>query len=174
MKIRKRFKIEDFKLGCIFFVPFLNSDKGVFGYIKYNSQTRTNPRSLEMPLADIYNRVCQFDEWSEEIKHGGIKIYDHIFSPGYFYKTRYNTKPMLLTDQYTDIIHPVKYGFFKTGSEKYWYDADAENIAYPDDDEQYRWLRMAFPPYDQQYIEAIFNGENIQYGDPVPGVDYDE
>jgi len=64
-------------------------------------------------MGDIYDRVCKFEDWSEDIKHEKIRIYDHIVNAGDFYKTRYNIKPMLLTDQYTNIIHPVKYGFLE-------------------------------------------------------------
>jgi len=172
MKIKRRPKVEEIELGRIFFVPFLNSDKGVFGYVKYSASRRTNPRSFGFSMCDIYDRICKFDDWSEDIKHEKIRIYDHIVNAGDFYKTRHNIKPMLLTDQYTNIIHPVKYGFFRIGSKKYWYDADAEDIVYPDDESQYRRVEMWFPPYEQLYMEAIFNGENIKYGDPIPGIDY--
>jgi len=91
-----------------------------------------------------------------------------ILSAGYFYKTQHNPTPMVLTDYRTKIIYPVRYGFFKIGSKKYWYDADAKNIVFPENEEQYRQVRMIFPPYDKDYIEAIFRGENIKYGDPIP------
>jgi len=173
MKIKKRPKIEDLKVGRIFFVPFPTGDRGVFGYVKYSASTRTNPNSLEMSMGDIYDYICKLDDWNEDIKQKNIKINDHIINAGYFHKTRYNINPMILTNYYTDIIHSVKEGFFKTDSEKYWYDADAENIVYPDDEKKYRVLRMAFAPYDQEYIEAIFSGKNIKYGDPIPGIDYE-
>jgi len=165
MKIKKRPKVEDLEVGRIFFVPFLNSSEGVFGYVKYSAPTRRNPKSLQISMGDIYDCICKFDEWVEDIKKEKIRIYDHIVNAGYFYKTRHNSKPMILTDQFTDIIHPVRYGFFKNSMDKYWYDADADNIVYPYDEDQYRVLKMAFPPYDQEYIEAIFDGKNIKYGD---------
>jgi len=78
MKIKKRPKVEDLEVGRIFFVPFPNSDEGVFGYVKYSAPTRTNPRSLQVSMGDIYDHVCKFDKWSEDIKQAKIKIYDHL------------------------------------------------------------------------------------------------
>jgi len=164
IKLTRRPEVEDVSLGRIFFVPFQMSDLGAFGYVKYFASTRTNPGSLEFSLCDIYDHICRFDEWSEEIKHKDIKIYDHFINAGYL--------PMLLTNLYTDIIHPVKYGFFKVGSSKYWYDADAKDIVYPEDEDEYRTIRIAFGSYDQEYIEAIFKGETVKYGAPIPGIDH--
>jgi len=166
--MKRRPKFEDFKLGCIFFVPFRDSEKGAFGYMKYDCETRDKTKSLDFPLADIYDRVCKLDEWSEDIKYEKIKIYDMILNVGNFYKTRHNTAPMILTDHHTTIIHPVKYGFFITGSKKYWYDSDAKNIVYPEDESQYRKVMVAFPPYDRNYIEAIFAGKKATYGRLIP------
>jgi|GEM_PF-4245937 len=159
---RPKPKVEDLELGRIFFVPFENSDKGVFGYIKYAAATRTNPRSLEFSMGDIYDRVCKLEDWSEDIKQEKIKIFDILILSGFFRKIRDTRKPMLLTDQYTNIIQPVKYGFFRNDSDWYWYDADAKDIVYPDDDSQYRWVTF-FGGGPQAYIEPIFNGENINY-----------
>jgi len=172
IKLTRRPKINDLKLGRIFFVPFQTSDLGAFGYIKYDVSTRTNPRSLDFEMCDIYDHICRFDEWSDDIKHKDIKIYDQLINAGHFYKTRVNPKPMLLTNLYTDIIHPVKYGFFKIGSDKYWYDADAKDIVYPEDEDEYRIVQIAFGSYDQEYVEAIFKGETVKYGAPIPGIDY--
>jgi len=165
--MKKKPRLEDFKLGSVFFSSFRNDTRGVFGYIKYDYKTRSNPKSFDMPLADIYNRVCRLDEWSEDIKQEKIKIHDMILSAGYFYKTQHNPAPMVLTDYRTKIIHPVRRGFFKIGSKKYWYDADVKNIILPENEEQYRQVEMIFPPYDKDYIEAIFNGKDIKYGDPI-------
>ncbi|KXU38886.1 hypothetical protein AXE65_11260 [Ventosimonas gracilis] len=168
-------KVTDFKLGSIFFVPFRDGVNGVFGYVKYDCNTRSNPKSINLPLADIYNRVCRLDEWSEDIKQEEIKIHDMILSlVNHFHKSYFNTRPMVLTDYHTDIIHPVKYGFFKIGTKKLWYDADAKDVVYPDSDEQYREVEMALAPYDQAYIEAIFIGINVKYGDEIPGFDRED
>jgi len=168
--MKKNSKASKLTVGRVFFVPFQKKidGYGVFGYVKYDASIRTNPRSLVMSLGDIYGRVCRLNEWSDDIKNGEIKIHDMIVNESYFQKTKHNKVPMILTDYYTDIIHPVKHGFFMNDYEKYWYDADATYVNLPKNESRYRRIEISFPPYDQNYIEKIFDGKNIKYGDFIP------
>lgn len=154
----------------------MNSNLGAFGYVKYDASTRKNPHSLDLSLCDIYDHICPLDEWSDDIKQSQIKISDMIINNGFFSKTKFNIKPWIFTNHQTDIIHPVKNGFYKVGIpgcySKKWYDADAESIIFPENLDEYRELAVVFPPYNNHYIEAIFNGHNIKYSDPIPGIDF--
>lgn len=98
-------------------------------------------------------------------KKADIKISDIFFNAGFSIKTRVNPKPYILTDQKTEIIHPAIHGYFKIGPRKFWYDADAKNIALPSDENLYRQVWIGFGDYNQIYVQAIFDGKNIEYGD---------